>query len=75
MIDIKLLQKDFDMLSISLKKKGVSSDNLDELKREVDEAKIKRKEMENTQAEQKLLSNQFGEYKKMVKIYHYYRKR
>ena len=64
MIDIKLLQKDFDMLSISLKKKGVSSDNLDELKREVDEAKIKRKEMENTQAEQKLLSNQFGEYKK-----------
>ncbi|MEA3498694.1 MAG: serine--tRNA ligase [Campylobacterota bacterium] len=64
MIDIKLLQKDFDAVSIALAKKGVTSETLDSLKVQVEDAKSKRKEMETTQAEQKVLSQQFGSYKK-----------
>jgi len=64
MIDIKLLQKDFDAVSCALEKKGVTKESLAELKTQIDTAKEKRKAMENTQAEQKVLSGQFGAYKK-----------
>ncbi len=64
MIDIKLLQKDFDAVSVSLQRKGVSTEMLAELKVQVEDAKIKRKEMESSQAMQKQLSQQFGSYKK-----------
>ncbi len=64
MIDIKLLQKDFDAISIALQKKAVTTETLESLKSQVDEAKNKRKDMESTQAEQKILSQQFGSYKK-----------
>jgi len=64
MIDIKLLQKDFDTVSIALEKKGVTTEALSSLKKQVEEAKEKRKAMESAQAEQKKLSQQFGSYKK-----------
>jgi len=64
MIDIKILQKDFNTIANALEKKGVTKDVLETLKADVEVAKEKRKEMETTQAEQKQLSNQFGTYKK-----------
>jgi len=64
MIDIKLLQKDFDLISSALEKKKVTKETLSSLKTKVDDAKEKRKEMESSQAEQKQLSQQFGLYKK-----------
>ncbi len=64
MIDIKLLQKDFDTVSVALQKKGVTNETLGSLKVQVEDAKSKRKDMESTQAEQKVLSQQFGSYKK-----------
>lgn len=64
MIDIKLLQKDFDLVSEALEKKGVTKEILANLKVQVEEAKEKRKEMEASQATQKKLSQQFGSYKK-----------
>ena len=63
MIDIKLLQKDFDTVAAALEKKGVSKDTMESLKADILEAKAKRQEMENAQAEQKKLSAQFGSYK------------
>ena len=64
MIDIKLLQKDFDSMSKALEKKGVTQEILANLKKQVEQAKEKRKEMEASQATQKKLSQQFGAYKK-----------
>jgi seryl-tRNA synthetase len=64
MIDIKLLQKDFDGVSNALSKKGVDTDLLEKLKKDVLEAKGKRQEMEACQAQQNALSSQFGVYKK-----------
>ena len=64
MIDIKLLQKDFETMSAGLQKKGVTAETLASLKIQVEDAKEKRKEMESSQAEQKKLSQQFGSYKK-----------
>ena len=64
MIDIKLLQKDFDTMSAGLQKKGVTAETLASLKVQVEDAKEKRKEMESSQATQKKLSQQFGSYKK-----------
>ena len=64
MIDIKLLQKYFDAVSVALQKKGVTNETLESLKVQVEDAKSKRKDMESTQAEQKVLSAQFGSYKK-----------
>ena len=64
MIDIKLLQKDFEVMSVGLQKKGVTTETLASLKIQVEDAKEKRKEMESSQAEQKKLSQQFGSYKK-----------
>ena len=52
MIDIKLLQKDFDLVSKSLEKKGVSLELLSSLKDKAEEVKNKRKAMESSQAEQ-----------------------
>lgn len=64
MIDIRLLQKDFDTVANALKRKKVD-ENLIEQMREVSlEAKAKRQEMEALQAQQNQLSSQFGAYKK-----------
>ena len=73
MIDIKLLQKDFDAVSSALQKKGVTTDTLASLKTQVEDAKEKRKNMEASQATQKVLSQQFGSYKKRGKISLHYK--
>jgi len=67
MIDIKLLQKNFDSVANALEKKGVSKDLMESLKADILEAKTKRQEMESAQAEQKKLSQQFGTYKQEEK--------
>ncbi|QOG12697.1 serine--tRNA ligase [Arcobacter sp. FWKO B] len=64
MIDIKLLQKDFDLISHKLSKKGVDTTLLQELKTLSQEAKATRTQMEDMQANQNALSSQFGSYKK-----------
>ena len=64
MIDIKLLQKDFNSVSQALLKKGVSQDILDNLKNKSKTTKVKRQKMEELQASQNKLSSQFKSYKK-----------
>ncbi|MGA1932076.1 serine--tRNA ligase [Arcobacter sp. YIC-464] len=64
MIDIRLLQKDFDNVAAALTRKGVDAQILDNLKAISEEAKLKRQEMENVTAEQNKLSKEFGRYKK-----------
>ena len=64
MIDIKLLQKDFDKVVHALKRKNVDENLLNELKMLSNSAKTKRQDMENITAQQKKLSNEFGRYKK-----------
>ncbi|WP_320036093.1 serine--tRNA ligase [Campylobacterota bacterium DY0563] len=64
MIDIKLLQRDFENVAASLVKKGVDSEVLDNLKSLSEETKIKRQEMEDVTASQNKLSKEFGRYKK-----------
>jgi len=64
MIDIKLLQKDFDKVANALEKKKVSKELLDDLKKDILSTKLKRQDMEAIQAEQNALSSQFGTYKK-----------
>lgn len=64
MIDIKLLQKDFDYVATALQKKGVDNELLNNLKTLSINTKQKRQEMEDVTAEQNVLSKEFGRYKK-----------
>ncbi len=64
MIDIKLLQKDFDYVATALQKKGVDNELLNNLKNLASTTKQKRQEMEDVTAEQNVLSKEFGRYKK-----------
>ena len=64
MIDIKLLQKDFDYVTTALQKKGVDNELLNNLKILASNTKQKRQEMEDVTAEQNVLSKEFGRYKK-----------
>ena len=64
MIDIKLLQKDFEAVSTALLRKGVDATILDDLKVKSEATKTKRQDMESLQASQNALSSQFGTYKK-----------
>ena len=64
MVDIKLLQRDFEFVAKALTRKGVDSLILDNLKALSEDAKTKRQAMESLQAEQNVLSSQFGAYKK-----------
>lgn len=64
MIDIKLLQKDFDYVVKALQKKGVDNELLNNLKELALNTKQKRQKMEDATAEQNLLSKEFGRYKK-----------
>jgi seryl-tRNA synthetase len=64
MIDIKLLQKDFDYVVTALQRKGVDNSLLNKLKTLASNTKQKRQEMEDVTAEQNLLSKEFGRYKK-----------
>ena len=64
MIDIKLLQKDFDYVATALEKKGVDNFLLNNLKTLAINTKQKRQEMEDVTALQNVLSKEFGRYKK-----------
>jgi seryl-tRNA synthetase len=64
MIDIKLLQSDFDTVSSLLERKKVDVNLLESLKSKLIDTKLKRQEMESLQAFQNSLSSQFGLYKK-----------
>jgi len=64
MIDIKLLQKDFDYVVKALKKKGVDDELLDSLKTLALKTKDKRQQMEELSATQNILSKEFVKYKK-----------
>lgn len=68
MIDIKLLQRDFEYVATALKRKGVASDILDSLKAISEDAKIKRQEMEDTTASQNRLSKEFEDIKEGLDI-------
>lgn len=52
MIDIKLLQKDFEYVATALERKGVDNELLNDLKNLASAAKQKRQEMEDVAAEQ-----------------------
>jgi len=64
MIDIKLLQKDFDYVVKALKKKAVDDELLDSLKTLALKTKDKRQQMEELSATQNILSKEFVKYKK-----------
>jgi len=64
MIDVKLLQNDFEKVSSLLIRKKVDGNLLENLKLKLSATKIKRQEMESCQALQNSLSSQFGAYKK-----------
>ncbi len=64
MIDIKLLQRDFENVATALTRKGVEENVLNDLKAISEDAKLRRQKMENVTAEQNKLSKEFGRYKK-----------
>lgn len=64
MIDLKLLQKDFENVSAKLMRKGVSAELIEDLKRKNEELKAAKVEFETLQADQNAMSKEFGIFKK-----------
>lgn len=64
MIDVKLLQKNFDETASALMRKKVSAETIEELKNANETLKNAKAAYENAQAKQNELSRQFGQYKK-----------
>jgi seryl-tRNA synthetase len=64
MIDLKLVQKDFDGVSAKLRRKGVSQELLNELKLKNEELKKAKASFETLQALQNSMSKEFGVYKR-----------
>ncbi len=64
MIDLKLLQKDFEGVSTKLIRKGVSSELLATLKEKFEALKFAKQEFETLQAAQNAMSKEFGVYKR-----------
>ncbi|MBD3823105.1 MAG: serine--tRNA ligase [Epsilonproteobacteria bacterium] len=64
MIDLKLLQKNFDEVSTKLQKKGVDAELIATLKAKNDELKAAKVDYETLQAAQNAMSKEFGIYKK-----------
>ncbi len=64
MIDLKLVQKDFDTISKKLQRKGVSSELLEELRLKNEELKKAKSNFETLQALQNSMSKEFGVYKR-----------
>jgi seryl-tRNA synthetase len=64
MIDLKLLQKDFDTMSAKLTRKGVDVALLEKLKEKSEELKVAKINFETLQALQNSMSKEFGVYKK-----------
>ena len=64
MIDLKLLQKDFDGVSAKLMRKGVTTELLGTLKEKFEALKVAKVEFETLQAAQNAMSKEFGVYKR-----------
>ena len=64
MIDLKLLQKDFDNVSTQLQRKGVSAETMDAIKTKNEALKEAKKAFESAQADQNAMSKLFGVYKR-----------
>ena len=64
MVDIKLLQRDYETVAKALTRKGVDAAVLESLKSLALNAKEKRQLMEDCTAQQNVLSKDFGRYKK-----------
>ena len=64
MIDLKLLQKDFENVSKKLQRKGVSAELIAELKEKNEALKVAKAEYEALQAAQNAMSKEFGVYKR-----------
>lgn len=64
MIDLKLLQKDFDNMSAKLMRKGVEASLVENLKTKNEELKAAKKNFETLQALQNSMSKEFGAYKR-----------
>ena len=64
MIDLKLLQKDFDGVSAKLTRKGVDTALLENLKAKSEELKAAKAHFETLQAAQNTMSKEFGVYKR-----------
>ena len=64
MIDLKLLQKDFEALSAKLIRKGVDINLLERLKDKNEELKTAKVSLETLQAHQNAMSKEFGIYKR-----------
>ena len=64
MIDLKLLQKDFDTMSAKLTRKGVDVALLEKLKEKSEELKVAKINFETLQALQNSMSKEFGVYKR-----------
>ncbi|NPA03307.1 MAG: serine--tRNA ligase [Epsilonproteobacteria bacterium] len=67
MIDLKLLEKEFNNLAPRLLSKGVEKEVLEELKALFEEYKKEKRKLEELQAKQNSLSKLFGEYKREKK--------
>ncbi|MDD2789875.1 MAG: serine--tRNA ligase [Sulfurimonas sp.] len=61
MIDLKLLQKDFDVMSAKLMRKGVDSTLIKNLKTKSEELKAAKAAYETLQADQNAMSKEFGQ--------------
>jgi len=64
MIDLKLLQKDFDGISAKLMRKGVDSSLIENLKTQNEVLKVAKQNFETLQAAQNAMSKEFGVYKR-----------
>ncbi len=64
MIDLKLLQKDFDGVSKKLARKGVDASLMESLKTKNEELKVAKVTFETLQAAQNAMSKEFGVYKR-----------
>ena len=64
MIDLKLLQKEFENVSAKLTRKGVDTTLIEELKIKNEELKVAKKTFEELQALQNSMSKEFGVYKR-----------
>jgi seryl-tRNA synthetase len=67
MIDLKLLQKDFDSVSAALMRKNVDISTINALKERNETLKTAKKAFETAQAEQNAMSKLFGQYKRESK--------
>jgi len=64
MIDLKLLQKDFDLVSNQLQRKGVTLETIESIKEKNEALKKAKAAFESAQADQNAMSKLFGVYKR-----------